>query len=308
MIMGHVGFGTHFDKWIHAFHMPLFFFISGFFYKDIFNTEKFKNRIISRVKSLLIPYFVFAIISYIVDFLLNGYNVNSLRLFLFNTDEGGIPISGALWFLTALFFADIIYSLLDLLLEFRILHFAVIILSIIGFGISSIFPFQIPFGIAVSLVGIGFIHIARMIKKYQPLQKLYKLNVVISSSVVVITSILIFVNGYVNLRTCSYGFIPLFYFNSIGIIIGFWNLCRIVDSHISEKTWLYQRVISIGENSILYLCLNQVVIIIIRKCCSILGLDGIASSNIILIITIGSISIIGEIIMKSKIKCIFGKM
>lgn len=29
MIMGHVGFGGHFDKWIHAFHMPMFFFVSG---------------------------------------------------------------------------------------------------------------------------------------------------------------------------------------------------------------------------------------------------------------------------------------
>ena len=32
MIMGHVGFGKVFDHFIHAFHMPMFFFISGFFY------------------------------------------------------------------------------------------------------------------------------------------------------------------------------------------------------------------------------------------------------------------------------------
>ena len=33
MVMGHIGFGGKFDKFIHAFHMPMFFFISGFFYK-----------------------------------------------------------------------------------------------------------------------------------------------------------------------------------------------------------------------------------------------------------------------------------
>ena len=33
MIMGHIGFGDHFDIFIHAFHMPMFFFISGFFFK-----------------------------------------------------------------------------------------------------------------------------------------------------------------------------------------------------------------------------------------------------------------------------------
>lgn len=32
MIMGHVKFGSIFNKWIHAFHMPMFFFISGWFY------------------------------------------------------------------------------------------------------------------------------------------------------------------------------------------------------------------------------------------------------------------------------------
>lgn len=31
MVMGHIGFGGKFDKFIHAFHMPMFFFISGFF-------------------------------------------------------------------------------------------------------------------------------------------------------------------------------------------------------------------------------------------------------------------------------------
>ena len=29
MIMGHIKFGGNFDKWIHAFHMPTFFFVSG---------------------------------------------------------------------------------------------------------------------------------------------------------------------------------------------------------------------------------------------------------------------------------------
>ena len=34
MIMGHVGFGAHFDKFIYAFHVPMFFVISGFLYSD----------------------------------------------------------------------------------------------------------------------------------------------------------------------------------------------------------------------------------------------------------------------------------
>ena len=35
MVMGHIGFSSIFDKWIHAFHMPMFFFISGYLSKNI---------------------------------------------------------------------------------------------------------------------------------------------------------------------------------------------------------------------------------------------------------------------------------
>lgn len=34
MIMGHIKFGSLFDKWIHAFHMPMFFFVSGWFFRS----------------------------------------------------------------------------------------------------------------------------------------------------------------------------------------------------------------------------------------------------------------------------------
>lgn len=31
MVMGHIGFGYVFDHFIHAFHMPMFYFVSGMF-------------------------------------------------------------------------------------------------------------------------------------------------------------------------------------------------------------------------------------------------------------------------------------
>lgn len=31
MVMGHVYFGNAFDHFIHGFHMPMFFYISGYF-------------------------------------------------------------------------------------------------------------------------------------------------------------------------------------------------------------------------------------------------------------------------------------
>ena len=34
MVMGHIGFGSCFDHYIHAFHMPMFYFVSGYFFQD----------------------------------------------------------------------------------------------------------------------------------------------------------------------------------------------------------------------------------------------------------------------------------
>ena len=57
MVMGHLHFSEDvFDKYIYAFHMPLFFIVSGI----LFNQDKtLKNTIISRAKALLVPYVVF---------------------------------------------------------------------------------------------------------------------------------------------------------------------------------------------------------------------------------------------------------
>lgn len=46
MIACHVYFGYAFDKFVHAFHMPMFFFVSGFFFRfsDTKNFFEEKNK------------------------------------------------------------------------------------------------------------------------------------------------------------------------------------------------------------------------------------------------------------------------
>ena len=45
MIMGHIWFGTYFDIFKAAFHMPMFFFISGFFFQHkISDQEKIASH------------------------------------------------------------------------------------------------------------------------------------------------------------------------------------------------------------------------------------------------------------------------
>ena len=57
MVLGHMHFDDqYFGKYIFGFHMPLFFIASGFLYN---NKRSIKQTVISKAKSLLVPYYVF---------------------------------------------------------------------------------------------------------------------------------------------------------------------------------------------------------------------------------------------------------
>ena len=61
VILGHIGFGS---KYIYTFHMPLFFFLSGFLMHTI-NNKSINSFIISKIKSILLPYFSFSLLSFL---------------------------------------------------------------------------------------------------------------------------------------------------------------------------------------------------------------------------------------------------
>lgn len=48
--------------WINSFHMPFFFFISGYFYKGINSGTEFKNYGYKKLKTILVPYLAYSII------------------------------------------------------------------------------------------------------------------------------------------------------------------------------------------------------------------------------------------------------
>lgn len=182
---------------------------------------------------------------------LDGFSFTPLiHLFTINTD--GLPIAGALWFLTALFFADIIYFLID---RWNI-KWIIIPLVFIGSFADQVLPYQLPWALSASFVGLGLYWFGEMSKKYEDkLEKLLNMNWWQILFVGMGTSGLIFINGYVNMRVGTYAFFPLFWINALlSIYLG------ISISKLICKTEKIALLTSIGRNSIVYLCLNQIVI------------------------------------------------
>lgn len=110
--LGHIYDYKIFAKiWIFSFHMPLFFIISGYLleYNKTYNRD-FQDVFVSRLKSLIIPFYVYSVINTFVLLCLNNFSKEILI-------ENAIRIAtlqgkGGIWFLPCLFFAELIYVLL----------------------------------------------------------------------------------------------------------------------------------------------------------------------------------------------------
>lgn len=322
MIMGHIGYGSIFDYLIHGFHMPMFFWISGYFFKHKSKEEQsFSAFVLKKAKSLLLPYFIFgtahfvlvAGISYIksrtVDF--------SPLLHLLSDNTEGLPICGALWFLTALFFAEILFFLIDRYITGEIRK-AIIVFAIALFGNISkkILPFSLPFALCQGFVGLGFLFIGYQFRnncKQKIIERLMNLSWLPTCVLGVLTILLIFLNGYVNMRTGTYAMIPLFWINVVLAIIVGYNLSKLIYP-IIKNNFLGKYLVSVGRNSIVYVCLNQIAISFVSNGFKLIGLDFSNASiltflfqTVILFATLFILWISDMLISNTKLKIIIGK-
>lgn len=208
MILGHIGFGNHFDKFIHAFHMPMFFFISGFFYKKkSLGTRAFVKR---KLHTLILPYISFGVFHYLIS-LQHELTIKPL-LHILSINTIGLPIAGALWFLTALFFTEIIYYTLDKFGK----KYLIIILALVGSFIDRVLQYQLPWALSAAFVGVGLYWCGSYVRENEmKLKTVLNLRCWQIIIVGIVTFFSIFINGYVNMREGKYGFFPIFWMNAI---------------------------------------------------------------------------------------------
>ena len=147
MIMGHVGYGTMFHRFIHSFHMPLFYFISGYFFNPDSNVCNF---IIKKTKTLLLPYAVFAVLHLGIWILLNPAKQSLIFemicniIFFPNADI--YPIAGGLWFLVSLYITELIVFLAVRKNDnYFFLDIFFILLVLFASICTRVIPFELPF-------------------------------------------------------------------------------------------------------------------------------------------------------------------
>ena len=256
IIMGHIGFTGIFDYYIHAFHVPIFFVLSGYCFREGTTVGKY---ILKKVKTMLVPYVVFALIHFGLAFVLvEDFNwQNSLRV-IFWKNNSGMPISGSLWFVTSIFFASVFYKLLDVTVKGWFKSVLIAVIMVLGF----LCPVRLPYSMDTALVGVGFMHVGHLIRIYEPkkkwLEKSLNLGWIFSLIVLILNAGAIICNDYINMRKMIYGIWPLFIVN---VILAFWayfNLAKLLD----KIQWPVGRHMvllleKIGIYSIYFLAFNE---------------------------------------------------
>ena len=121
MVIGHTDGHTILSKFIYLFHVPLFFFVSGYFNKGSESFPELKTKLVRRIKRLYLPFVIYGTIFLLLDglfvrwgFYADGLlHVSDWKSFftllsgLFLKMEAPSPLLGPMWFVRSLFIAAV---------------------------------------------------------------------------------------------------------------------------------------------------------------------------------------------------------
>jgi acyltransferase len=162
------GHGLNADSYrfiIYSFHMPLFFFLSGVVF-HVRKYEHFTHFVTKTTKNILIPYFLFALASFLIWIIStepNKWNSHVIReqfiTMFYGSGHGDyLLFNNLLWFLPCLFVVKIFFGLIvKFVQKKRYIILALIISSLIGYMMYILTPkLALPFGTEIAFSGLVF--------------------------------------------------------------------------------------------------------------------------------------------------------
>lgn len=230
VILGHEIQEPYLKQYIYSFHMPVFFFISGY----LFNPSKYTPRqfIQKRFKTLIIPYLCFAFLSLLFWLLvvrrlsIGGESlavapIKPLIGVFYGIGSGDwkVPLNQALWFLPCLFVVEIVFYFVKqwyVLPAFAIAGYLVTFLS-----------FRLPWSADTALTAIVFYGIGYLYKeKWEAWLSRKDLPLLLAVSL-----IFCFLNSRVDMNNLAYGNVLYFYISALAGILFYVKLCELVETN-----------------------------------------------------------------------------
>lgn len=176
VVMGHYYTSDSFaNTYIYTFHVPLFFFVSGYLFKSGRHSG-YLDILKNKVRTRIVPYLFFFLVSYAIFILrvsssihLNPFTLMAVDNFrpmffqqmaflLTSNGESLKPINVALWFIPCLFVTEILFYFLHKLTSADIKKIsAVLVLAALGGYVVGIFEKKsLPWTLDIALTALVF--------------------------------------------------------------------------------------------------------------------------------------------------------
>ncbi|MDD3014155.1 MAG: acyltransferase family protein [Candidatus Gastranaerophilales bacterium] len=161
-------------NYIYSFHMPLFFFISGYLFSDT-KYKTLKDFSKKKAQTLLVPYFIFSAVSFIYWALIQTRMGDDIQhpnlfhafigIFYSNPADHAMSYNVALWFLTCLFCTEILFFIVKKRNENKHhLIISLVLFSILGYLYSLYVHFNLPWSIDVAFSAVVFYGVGYLFK------------------------------------------------------------------------------------------------------------------------------------------------
>lgn len=172
VIFGHLSI-PYLTTWIYTFHMPLFFFLSGFVFTE--NKYSFDEFCVRKIKTILLPYFVYATIILLFYCIVNICIAPELCIYGKTTDMiKGILVQKhywTIWFLACLLVVEIFFFVLQKKCRnIKVLTSASFVVALISVLYRRFGGVSLPWNIDVALVAQLFFCLGFVFKKEKKIQ------------------------------------------------------------------------------------------------------------------------------------------
>ena len=231
---------------INQFHMPLFYFLSGYLHHS---KENFRQFLLKKIQSLFVPYFLSVISGYAL-MVVTGYEPLSIKSILkIVIMEYNGSLFGAPWFIGVLFYALITYESIWRIARYFLKNkkecfvlFVCILCLLVGVRT------QFPLRISNIMVAIGFIELGKIAAQKETCKKNTPLIIPV---IMLILLILLGKENNVSVSQNTYDNIFLFLFcAAIGIFVTC-SICYKVSTKTQFlRSWLGRQCLFVGQNTI----------------------------------------------------------
>lgn len=304
VIYGHVA-NDAFSTWLYTFHVPLFFFLSGYFFNP---TKRPSEFVRSKAKGLLLPYLTLGIPLFLINLHFGFNSIDLLKGYLIQQR------ASTLWFIAALFIQFMMAYLLYRTISKNIIRWIIIWgVSITGLSLWHSGILSLPWNTDASMVTLPFFCLGHELRGRPFFDKLF-----ISNNFKKYALIFLLLNIFGTIVMCQIPFPTVdicasqFSFEPFAYIIA---MAGIMFTCLIANKWYSKYIAYIGKHSLVYFVWQQdiaimIVYMIMEKLHFLEPASGITLyfKNIIVVITaIIILTALNEIIIKTKLRMLIGK-